>query len=277
MSEVESEQPHSAKTPDAPVSAARALSRLARVAARIEEWQKGPAGQLGLFAWLLCTGAFSVLAVVESHYCAPRRLAVAQREQAMREGWFAEPKVWVSYGLGDCRIVNRDSRPIREIAIARYLFRVDLDEPCSASEFYGGGVRGSASSLDPGEHLAEDPKIGPALQEAVRDAAANGCPAGHACIAVVECRARYHRAADLRLYARSGWAVYEPTRAAHAVPAETLISIDSRQHGERMAWKEPRYQKAFSCVEQLVAERKRLEGMVDAADQITSALVPEQR
>lgn len=249
---------------------------MAALADRVEEWSaKNPLARLAAIAWILLTGLFAVLAFLESYWWAPARAATQLREQAIREGWHADPKVWVSYGLGDCRIANYDPRPIHQVTLARYIFHVVLNASCGGGDYYGGGARANARVLEPGAHLAEDPAIGPSLLEAASQAASQECPPGHDCVVVLECRARYHRAADLKAYSRSGWAVFEPGQPGRVVAAETLVRVEGTPTSTRVVWQRERARETFECVEQLSARRARDEDFLSTMSE--SSLVKGPR
>jgi hypothetical protein len=163
--------------------------------------------------------------------------------------------------MRECRFFNRDVRPIRQVALTRYVFRVDLKRPCREGNWYGAGTRATADVLGPSGSLTESPEIGPTVEELIKSEAGAQCEPGGDCVSVVECRATYHRDADLRPYTLPAFGVIE-RNGAELIPMETMVQVTGP--GQRV-WKSDRYRQVYQCVRELAAERAEMEAFIDGS------------
>lgn len=253
--------------------------RSEKVVGWIDRKAADPHGRLVVYLWILLSGPCSLLlATVDTHYCAPRRQAVQERDAAIREGRYYEPKAEISIVLDACQVGNRDQRTIREVRLTRDFFRIDLTEPCSGSRSLGPTGWTHADALEPGSFLVEGgagPPAGSGLTEVATEMATVDCPRAHDCVVAVECRAHYRRAADLKAYSSSAWAVFDPKHGPMLANAETLAKgTYDAQGGATAEWKDERHQRAFSCVKELLVLNASRDERFRSGDDAIRSLLP---
>ena len=142
-------------------------------------------------------------------------------EEARRGGWADPPSVRMLFDQthGRCTLANLGPRELREVTLSWAEYYVTLD-PCSLpARGYGAGTT-SKETLTPREHFSieRDAQSVAALCDNAKKHPVE-CEVGGKCQIVVECRARYHRAADLQPFAASVYAVVEDgCRSLKGVP-----------------------------------------------------------
>lgn len=160
--------------------------------------------------------------------------------EAWRGGWAAEPSVDLGTTAEACVLINTGSRPISEVTLRWNVFRIDYDA-CEVTA----SVLGSETAPDAAtrELLPRDRVTAEFLGSvAQKNCSSLLCPTVQQCGVVVECRATYHRAADLEPFDRSRFAFAEPSCGQLAGIA-TLASLGPA--GPR--WKDPKRQRMWSC------------------------------
>jgi hypothetical protein len=242
-----------------------ARSKPAGFARDVLAWiDEQPVLKLLVLVWIVVSTTWSFVA---DRVLAPRREAAKEQHEAALKGLGSDPKIFVIH-LPDCRVINRDVRPVRQVTLTRFVYRVDLGRQCALQDFFGGGIRGRAVVLEPGAELAEDHNIGPPLQQAVREAfSPNECSHDGNCVVVSECAAQYHRDADLAAYKRSHWALAEQR---DSWPLANRGSFLHRGPTGERAWIDERHERIFTCVGEMVKRRlemlRYLDEELDEAD-----------
>jgi hypothetical protein len=166
-----------------------------------------------------------------------------RREEARRGGWADPPSVEMFLrggATGTCRLVNLGPRQLREVTLSWRVYTVTLD-PCFLPTRELGNVRASEHTLEPRQELSTVQE-GHELALMCTNAAflhAPKCELGRNCQIVVECRARYHRDADLQPFESSRYAVVE--RGCQSLkgvpPFESNVGMQETELLQERAWR----------------------------------------
>jgi hypothetical protein len=206
--------------------------------------------------------AIVVLWVVVQSLLAPAYTFWKERAQAEREGLNEAPQVMVLLNHeGRCTIRNGGPRPIVHVEIRRFLHSYDPAQKCNrALGPFGSGVPDShAALIPPGERLVTDARVAPNLQELDT----LDCKASASCIVLMECEARYHRAADLKQFEK----VAIGGLTDNSKIEFPIVDIkQANKAGGGSTWNlevRSRWKSAFQCAHEQRTSRKALDGILD--------------
>lgn len=217
---------------------ARPHGKLNRIAESILAWiDKNPVPKLLAIIWVVFISVWSA-------YDGYRR----NQLEAERSGLMYEPSAILRLNGTECNFVNTGNRALAEVTLSWRYYMLDA-QPCAIR------LSGRSVSWKP---AAEAPELRPRGQlkaEYAREELARLChnrevmrSQGLSTQAtppsiILECRAQYHRAADLRQYNKSRYAlVGEDCKGVQSL--ETLYSV----RNDSVVWKDEKHRSVWACL-----------------------------
>jgi hypothetical protein len=201
---------------------------------RLVAWlERHPIAKLAAYLWLVASAGGSVFGAYRQFYVAPREEAARASEDAARKGADRAPLVRFRFSWGDqkCTLFNIDKFPLEEVTIGfhRHLVRVNggcnTDSAQQQPEAPGAG----AHTLRPREKLEATPSPD-AWKYLDHFQDIDHCPtATDKCVRILECRAQYHREADLKPYGLSGFVAFLPGGKTADVRSLSLYGMGELQ------------------------------------------------